>query len=108
MPGPRRPAASALNPVQRASAYRRRLCGEVEARMGEGYSLTAYAGLIGVSRATLNRWMDAHPAFKDAVARGRAKRLAFWEAAALDVARKGGRTGSVTVIALGLKSMGPE
>jgi hypothetical protein len=83
-------------------------CDQVEARMGEGYSLTAFAGMIGVSHTTIRRWSESHPAFAEAVGRGRARRLAFWEAAALEVAAKGGGTGSVTMIVFGLKSVGPQ
>ena len=105
---PRRPAAPVPKPNGRPSKYRRLFCDQVEAKMGEGYSLTAFAGMIGVSHTTVRRWIDSRPAFAEAVARGRARRLAFWEAAALEVAAKGGGTGSVTMIVFGLKNMGPE
>jgi len=31
--------------------------------MGLGYSLGAFAGLIGVDRSTITEWMAAHPEF---------------------------------------------
>ena len=40
-----------------------------------GHSLTAAAGAMGVSRDTINRWMDAHEEFRDAVSRGKAARV---------------------------------
>lgn len=55
--------------------YRSEACNEVVTLMGTGLSLTAAAGLMGFSRATINRWMDKHKEFKDAVSRGRAARV---------------------------------
>ena len=43
--------------------------------MGTGLSLTAAAGAMGICRATINRWMDAHEEFRDAVSRGKAARV---------------------------------
>jgi hypothetical protein len=77
--------------------------------MREGYSLTAFAGLIGVARSTINEWMAASPQFSEAVSRAKARRLAFWEKTAIDVAAKGlGGPGAATVIVFGLKNMGDD
>jgi hypothetical protein len=43
--------------------------------MGRGYSLTAYAGEIGVHRETLLNWGQEHPEFFDAIKRGKAARV---------------------------------
>lgn len=42
--------------------------------MARGLSLTAFAGVIGVCRDTLNEWQREHPAFSDAVKVAKAKR----------------------------------
>ena len=47
--------------------------------MGRGYSLTAFAGEIGTSRAKLMRWSKDHPAFARAVACGQARRARLLE-----------------------------
>ena len=47
------------------------------------YSLTAFAGEIGVSRAKLDEWTVSHPPFAEAVARGRAARTRTLEAGLL-------------------------
>ena len=87
------------------SPYRAVYGEQVEQAMGEGYSLTAFAGLIGVSRRTVDGWVVAHPAFAEAVGRGQARRLMHWERAALDVVARGG-AGAASVVLFGLKSLG--
>ena len=51
------------NPVGRPSKFKDAYCGEVVTHMAEGASLTSFAAEIGVSRATINVWMDEHPEF---------------------------------------------
>lgn len=55
--------------------YTPEACNQVVTLMSTGLSLTAAAGLMGFSRATINRWMDEHKEFKDAVSRGQAARV---------------------------------
>jgi len=87
--------------------YRGAYSEQVEQAMGQGYSLTAFAGLIGVSRRALDGWIAARPDFAEAVGRGQARRLAHWERAALDMVERGG-AGSASVILFGLKTMGAQ
>ncbi len=47
--------------------------------MGTGLSLTAAAGAMRISRAMIQRWMDAHEEFREAVARGKAARVCALE-----------------------------
>jgi hypothetical protein len=96
-------AASALSLC--LSPYREAYGEQVEQAMGEGYSLTAFAGLIGVSRHVVEGWINDHPAFADAVGRGQARRVMHWERAALEVVARGG-AGSASVILFGLKTLG--
>ena len=56
----------------RPSLYDPKFCDMVVEDMGQGYSLTAFAGLIGVNRSTITEWMNAHPDFSAAVTRGKA------------------------------------
>lgn len=90
----------------RPTKYDPAYCEAVEASMGEGYSLGAFAGKIGVARSTLNEWIAANPDFSEAVSRAKAKRLAHWEEAGIKVAKDGGGAGSATMIVFGLKNMG--
>jgi len=80
---------------------------QVEQAMGEGYSLTAFAGLIGVSRRVVDGWIADHPAFAEAVGRGQARRVMHWERAALEVVERGG-AGAASVILFGLKTLGGD
>jgi len=87
------------------SSYRETYGDQAEQAMGEGYSLTAFAGLIGVSRRVVDGWIADYPAFADAVGRGQARRLMHWERAALEVVERGG-AGAASVILFGLKTLG--
>jgi hypothetical protein len=89
------------------SPYREAYGEQVEQAMGEGYSLTAFAGLIGVSRRVVDGWIADHPAFAEAVGRGQARRLMHWERAALQVVERGG-AGAASVILFGLKTLGGD
>lgn len=82
----------------RPSEYRPEYCQAVIDFMGQGYSLTAFAGSIRMSRDTVYRWIREHTDFSDAVARARPARVAALEAKLLR-ARKGAET-SAAVFAL--------
>ena len=94
--------------VGRPSSYDPKFCDMVVEDMSKGYSLTAFAGLIGVCKATLNNWMDEHPEFLDAVKRAKAARLRDWEANAINMRANGGGPGGATITIFGLKNMGGD
>jgi hypothetical protein len=81
-------------------------CELVVKDMSEGYTLSAFAGLIGVSRGTINRWMERHPDFNDAVQRGKAMQLRAWEKDARNIAKGGGGPGASTMVVFGLSNLG--
>ena len=72
---PRKVAAKAPREVRFALHY----CDLLVEFMGRGYSLTAFAGEIGTSRAKLTQWSKDHPAFAKAVACGQARRARLLE-----------------------------
>ena len=94
--------------VGRPTDYLPEYCEQVEAEMAKGYSLTAFCGIIGVSRPTLNNWMAAHPEFFEAVSRAKSKRLLQWERAAMKAVSQGAPGGASTLIVFGLKNMGGD
>jgi hypothetical protein len=97
------------HPGGRPTKYDPAYCEEMIDFMGQGYSLTAWAGQIGVSRATVNNWAEANPEFLEALHVAKAKRLMFWEQTAINVAAKGtGGPGAASVITFGLKNMGGD
>ena len=95
-------------PVGRPSKYEPKFADMVLEDMAAGYSLTAFAGLIGVSRSTINEWIDSQPAFSEAVSRGKAMRLRDWETVAIKMRTNGGGPGGATITIFGLKNMGGD
>jgi hypothetical protein len=59
--------------------YTPEACDQVVALMGAGHTLIGAAGAMEVSLETINRWVDEHEEFKDAVSRGRTARVFFLE-----------------------------
>jgi DNA-binding XRE family transcriptional regulator len=62
-------------PAGRPTLYKEAYCEEAISYMGLGYSLTAFAGEIGVSRETVYEWERSIPEFSDAIKKARAKRV---------------------------------
>ena len=69
----------AKRPVGRPSLYKPEYCALAKEFMGQGFSLTAFAGHIDVSRETVYAWEREIPAFSDAIRVARAKRVGFLE-----------------------------
>jgi len=71
--------ASAARPRGRPSSYYPARCDEIIAIMSEGYTMTAAASIMGVSRLTLYRWAEAHPDFCNALGIAKGGRVLRWE-----------------------------
>jgi transposase len=95
-------------PVGRPTAYRPEYVEQLETFCAEGYSLTAFAGEIGVDRDTITEWAKVHPEFSLAVKRAKAARARWWEERAREIAEKGGSGGQSTMVIFGLKNHAPE
>src|SRR2546423_8705650 len=95
-------------PAGRPTDYREEYIERVETFCAEGYSLTAFAGEIGVARSTLNEWMARHVQFSEAASRAKAKRARWWEDRAREIAQKGGPGGQATMVIFGLKNHAPD
>jgi transcriptional regulator with XRE-family HTH domain len=61
------------------SKFKSEYCQRIVSFMAKGFSLTAFAGEIGVSRETIYGWEKQHAEFGDAVKRARAARVLYWE-----------------------------
>lgn len=72
--------------------------------MGRGYSLTAVAGMIGVSKDAIYDWIRAHSDFSDAVSRAKPGRLTALETKLL-TSRKGAQT---TAAIFALRNADPD
>lgn len=92
----------------RPSKYDASFCDRVIEAMAEGYSLTGFAGRIGVCRSTLNGWMAEYPDFLKACNAAKAVRTSFWEAQAVRVAKMGGGPGTAQIIQFSLKNTAPD
>lgn len=91
-------------PAGRPTKYEERFAEECIAFMAQGYSLTAFAGSIGVARSTINEWMGAHPEFSEATRVGQAGRTMKLEQGLL-----AGESGAkVTGHMFALKNADPE
>ena len=88
----------------RPTKFREAYCGEVIAAGQEGLSLTAFAGMIGVARSTINEWISEHPQFSEAVKVHQAKRTEYLERTLLS-SEQGPK---VTARIFALKNADPE
>ncbi len=86
------------NKIGRPSEYKPEYCQAVIDYMGQGYSLSAFAGSIKVSRNAVYEWMSEHSDFGDAVSRGRATRVTALERKLL--AARYGAQASTSIFAL--------
>ena len=96
------------HPGGRPSKYDPAFCDQIIEHMREGASALSFAAEIGVSRATLNVWAEAHPEFLEALNAGKAACGAWWEKQGRAVAMSGGGNGQATMITFGLKNMGRD
>lgn len=92
----------------RPSKYDPAYCERIVEHMKEGASVLSFAAELGVSRATINVWAEAHPDFLEALNAGKAACGAWWEARGREVAQNGGGNGQATMITFGLKNMGRD
>ena len=74
-----RKKVKAKNVGGRPTVYDARFCKQVVAFMAQGFSLTAFAGTIGVSRETIYHWAGSIKEFGEALAVARAARCHYWE-----------------------------
>lgn len=92
----------------RPSKYDPAFCDMVIEAMREGYSLTGFAGQIGVARSTIGEWMNEFPDFSAACNAGKATRTACWEGRANKVGQSGGGPGTAQIITFMLKNNAPD
>ncbi len=91
----------------RPTDYDPAFCEQAVEFLKDGYSLAALAGELGVARSTVYLWADTHPAFSDAVKRGQAGAVLWWEKQNRNLAMGTGE-GNATSIIFGLKNRAPD
>lgn len=90
----------------RPSKYDPAYCQQLVEVMSQGYSLTAFASQIEVSRSTIGVWAQKHDDFSQAIGKGKAACAFWWETALRNAALTG--RGNVTAAIFGLKNMAPD
>jgi transposase len=101
-------AASVSRPPWRPTLYRPEYCQKVIDFCAQGYSLTAFAGEIGVSRDCLTKWGKAHPDFLLAVGVAKAVATLWHEKHGLRIAQYGGAPGQAAMVMFYLRNLAPE
>lgn len=66
-------------PIGRPSLYDPAYCEEAISLGKIGKSTEAIGAMLGVGTATLYRWMDAHPEFREAISVAKDMELHWWE-----------------------------
>lgn len=95
-------------PAGRPTDYREEYCEGIVEFCAQGYSLTAYAGEIGVARQSITEWARVHPEFSVAVNRAKAVCAKWWEDRGRNVAENGGTGGQATMAIFGMKNMSSD
>ncbi|MEW4469017.1 hypothetical protein AB1K62_14415 [Parasphingorhabdus sp. JC815] len=88
--------------MARPTKYKKTYCKQIIAFMENGYSVTAFAGSIGVARSSVYLWADEYPEFSDALKIAQAKAAIWWEDRLRAVAQGG--EGSAVAAIFGLKN----
>lgn len=70
--------------MARPTKYDPKFCEELVKHMAKGLSFEAFAGAIGVTKATLYNWEKDFPEFLDAKGIGWEKARIFWEELGID------------------------
>lgn len=92
-------------PAGRPTKYDPKYCDDVVEFCKDGYSLTAFAGEIGVARQTISEWAETHAEFSVAVSRAKAVCCRWWENKLRD---RADGDGSSTAAMFGVKNMGRD
>lgn len=92
--------------MARPTDYDPAYCDEAITFLADGFSLTALAGHLGVTRQTVHNWTEEYPEFFDAVKTGQAKAVLWWEKAHRNLAFTG--EGNATACVFGLKNRASE
>ncbi|NRA80154.1 MAG: hypothetical protein HRU18_18290 [Pseudoalteromonas sp.] len=92
--------------VGRPTTYKPEYCKDAESFLAEGYSVAALAGHLNVVKSTIYEWKKTNEEFSNAVKRGQAKAVLFWEKQNIRLAQTG--EGNATSIIFGLKNRAPD
>ncbi|HEY7804271.1 MAG TPA: hypothetical protein VIC30_07555, partial [Orrella sp.] len=92
--------------MARPSKYKPEFCKQAIDFMRDGYSVTAFAGKIGVSRDSVFKWAKENEEFSDALKTAQALAALWWEDALRQVALTG--EGNASAAIFGVKNRSRE
>jgi len=92
--------------MARPTKYKPEYCDEAISYMADGYSVTAFAGHIGVARSTVFKWAEENPEFSDSLKTAQAMAAMWWEDALRNVAMTG--DGNASAAIFGVKNRSNE
>lgn len=75
MPTNHTPTSTEKQPVGRPTKYKPEYCQQIIDVMAKGFSITAFAGSIRVSRQSIYEWAEVYPDFSDSIRIARAARV---------------------------------
>ena len=90
----------------RPSKYKDEYCDLVIEFMKDGFSVTAFAGHIGVARSSVFKWADENSEFSDALKTAQALAALWWEKTLMNVAKTG--EGNASAAIFGVKNRSSE
>ena len=74
------------------------MCEIIKKALADGYSKEAGAGILGITKATLYRWIEEKQEFKDAIMEGEAMSQKWWEDAGRQACVDGKINGQVWML----------
>ena len=83
--------------------YKVKYCNELVEFMGQGYSIEAFAGSVGVCRDTIYNWRNDHIEFKEAFDEGKAAQL-LWHEEQLRIHTAEGSKGNTNALIFSMKN----
>ena len=92
----------------RPTLYRSKYCKEIVEFCAEGFSITGFAGSIGVNRDTISEWASSHPEFSVALKNAKSAATFSLEKDARRIRQKGAGPGTATMVIFGLKNFAPD
>lgn len=87
------------------SKFKPEYCQRILSFMEKGFSLTAFAGKIGVCRDPISAWTEAHPEFMGALKKGKARAALYWERR---LHTAGSRLGDTAPVIFAFKNIAPD
>jgi len=100
--------AGTPRPIGRPTKYDPAYCDQIVEFCAGGYSLTAFAGHLGISRSTINEWAGAHSEFSEALKIAKASAALALEQDAARIRQEGGGPGAAVLVIFGLKNFAPD